>query len=183
MNQEPYRSELNENLGLSVGSVGRTITEAAIYLKVSERTIYRMIEAGILTRLRGVDKNGKNVTFVKGKMLDEAEKLSSSVAKMSQVSDNSTSDTSIAKEGMQTDCKSELESLRVELEAKDIQIKHLLATQQELAQSVQRFQEQMYELARLVLQQASPASEGISHPIGKVEKSGSKPNLFARLFQ
>src|SRR5262249_3307192 len=115
-----------------------SIRETADELGVSERTIYRMLRAGKLVRIK---QRVGNVTIVTDNnrqigrnKIETPVKLASNMSKMSD------SVTGV-----------ELEMLRAALRDKDSQIEQLIANQREMNQTIQRLQEQMFELARLVL--------------------------------
>lgn len=117
-----------------------SITEAARRLNVSERTVYRMLKSGKLTRHYVSD----SVRILS----DEVDALRSNIGSNPQNSVSNMSDTMP-------------DSLRQQLAEKDAQIAQLLARQRELSQMLERLQEQVYELTRFVLSQAQkPPSRG-----------------------
>ena len=121
-----------------------SIRETADELGVSERTIYRMLRAGKLVRIK---RRVANVNSVSDNQCQsgstERDHGVNTVSKSSKLSDNSTG--------------RELEMLRAALHDKDAQIEQLIANQREMNQTIQRLQEQMFELARLVLSQSAPS--------------------------
>lgn len=132
---------------------GVTIAQAAQRLGVSERTIYRMLRSGLLKRVSMSDNNVRSVRVV----------LSNSDVSIS-------TDVSIpADKPVGVSDKLSVErvaELKREIEVRDAQIAGLIESQKELLQSVSRLQEQMFELARLVLSQ---------HPAGLPTVTPEKP--------
>ncbi|HZT41822.1 MAG TPA: helix-turn-helix domain-containing protein [Chthonomonadaceae bacterium] len=129
-----------ENTSLSARR-GLSITEAALRLGVSERTVYRMLREGKLRRLMS-DKSGRNVR------LDE-EDVELTNARFAIVRD-------VLSDNMSDKVPADLlEELRQELREKDEQIARLIEQQREMSVAMQRLQDQMFELARLTLSQNS----------------------------
>ncbi len=119
-----------------------TITEAAQRLRVSERTIYRMLKSGKLKRVTVSDNVRLLSSEIEAVCNDKYETLTESVGHMSD-------DT--------------LESLQKQLSDKDVIIAELLARQREMSVMMERLQEQLYELTRYVLSQAQkPPERGFS---------------------
>jgi len=135
-----------------------TISEAARRLNVSERTIYRMLKSGKLTR-RYVSDNVRLIS-------DEVDKLSSNRGSEASVNIGHMSDTMP-------------DSLRQQLAEKDAQIAELLARQREMSQMLERLQEQLYELTRYVLSQVkTPPARGFNWAFwrrGETSVSEEKP--------
>jgi excisionase family DNA binding protein len=124
--EKALRKTMSDETALSV-------TEAAQRLGVSERTIYRMLQKGKLQRTKTSDRR----TLIVGH--DANYKTCTTV----EVSDTASDD----------ELTRTIELLRSELALKDAQIADLMAFQKELTQNMNRLQEQMFELARLVLSQ------------------------------
>ena len=129
------------------------VSEAARSLNVSERTVYRMLKSGELEREDGrkiTDNGGRNVSVLKR----EANVVFShnNVEIMPNMSDI---------DGMNKTKQAETSSeiLKLQIEEKDGQIAQLLSEQKELTRTVQRLQEQMYELAYLVLTHNAAAAQ------------------------
>lgn len=133
-----------------------SIIEAARRLNVTERTVYRMLKSGRLTRHFEYD----NVRI----MSDEIEILRSN--KTDKVTKNvrHMSDTN-------------QEPLRRQLEEKDTQIAQLLAQQRETSQLLERLQEQLYELTRFVLSQAkTPPARGFDWAFWRRGRPSGNPS-------
>lgn len=167
-----------ENVPDKEPDVVLTIPDAARLLCVSERTIYRMLKSGKLKCVRQRGENEKNRTCVKGNVLNkESQSGTYSAFAVSKLSDKRLPDhraefdsesfvsrkqaAEIAPKSPYSNPDSDpvLSRMRAELNTKDAQISELIAAQRELTQTVQKLQEQLYELARLVLlQKAEPVA-------------------------
>lgn len=139
-----------------------TITEAARRLNVSERTVYRLMKTGRLTRIYQYD----NVRL-----------MSDEVAKLNSIRGHNVSD-SVSKVPESMPVRSP-ERLDVQLAEKDAQIAQLLARQKEMSQMLERLQEQLYELTRYVLAQAQkPPTSGFDWAFWrrgkKTDKEGTR---------
>ena len=124
------------------------VTEAASRLGVSERTIYRLLKSGELERIDKSDENMLSeihVRHLSDISTGKAESRSDALKNMSDKSDE------IYFRKSDIASINDIELLKQQLGAKDTQIAQLLLTQQEMTQTLQRLQEQMYELAHLVL--------------------------------
>lgn len=117
-----------------------TISEAARRLNVSERTVYRMLKSGKLTRLYQYD----SVRLLSDEVDDLGSNRGSNMSvNVSQMADAPS------------------EPLRQQLAEKDALIAELLARQREMSQMLERLQEQLYELTRYVLSQTkAPPARG-----------------------
>lgn len=144
-------------------------------LGVSERTVYRRLKSGKLVLPLPSDVSVHGVNMSGGVMACNVSNESS------LGSDSMTKDVSLSV-GIVTAV--EVEKLRVQLSEKDAQISSLIDSQRELNQTIQRLQDQMFELARLVLVQDNvrPASEGVEKH--EIEKPADVPSrgFFSRLF-
>lgn len=115
-----------------------SVTEAAGHLHVSERTIYRMMKAGLLARSPMSDGVRLWRSEVQELAMNRGLKRPNYVG---QVSDTPGSD------------------WQAQLQQKDQQIAELLARQREMSKMLERLQEQLYELTRFVVSQArTPAA-------------------------
>lgn len=123
---------------MSMRSEYLTITEAAQRLKVSERTVYRMMKSGKLKRV---------------KLSDTVRLLASEIEALSANPDE------MRPENVRYMSVSELETLQKQLSDKDAIIAELLARQREMSVMMERLQEQLYELTRYVLSQAKKPPE------------------------
>src|SRR5205085_8106436 len=101
-----------------------SITEAALRLGVSERTVYRMMRSGKLKRVNVSDKNGRSVRL---EVSFEEHRGSNVALNMSDKTDKVTDDRRVEL----------VETIR----EKDAQIAQLLEQQRELQQNMQRLQE------------------------------------------
>jgi excisionase family DNA binding protein len=128
-----------------------SVREAADELGVSERTIYRMLRSGKLFRLKGRGRNVENVSDIFCQ--NDATSANRSVGNMSKMSD---------KHDIETWASVEL--LKTALQEKDAQIDRLIDHQREMNQTIQRLQEQMYELAHLVLSQNTASVQRTPEP-------------------
>jgi excisionase family DNA binding protein len=131
-----------------------TITEAARRLNVSERTVYRMLKSGKLTRVYRYD----------------------SVRILSVDVENLRSNTySIVSDNVSHLSERDMESLRGQIAEKDMQIAQLLARQQEMSKMLERLQEQLYELTRYVLEQAkTPPKRGFLASFWRRDRRSNK---------
>src|SRR5260221_480135 len=140
-----------------------SVREAADEMGVSERTIYRMLRSGRLVREKSRVRSIRNVNNVSDIHCqndnDEIHNHTSVMSKTSIMSDKMT--------------LSILEMLTTSLRDKDDQIEQLIVNQREMNQTIQRLQEQMFELARLVLSQnaAVPVRAPEPTPVQEPEKS------------
>ncbi|HLV78632.1 MAG TPA: helix-turn-helix domain-containing protein [Chthonomonadaceae bacterium] len=135
MDSQPQDSALPARRDLS-------ITETAMHLGVSERTVYRRLKEGKLRRSVS-DKKGRHVRLI----LDLSSGTGHSKATDRGVmSDNMSDRISVAA----------WEALQQELRAKDEQIAGLIEQRQEMQAALQRLQEQIFELAHLTLSQNAP---------------------------
>ncbi len=148
-----------------------SVREASEELGVSERTIYRMIRSGKLVREKRRVGNVNNVSVsICHNDTNEIKVSESNVSKMSIMSD--------------TMSGSSLEILKTSLIEKDTQIEQLLAQQRELNQTIQRLQEQMFELARLVLSQNTAASiRSAESPVTQEREKGADWRRWLSLFR
>lgn len=147
------------------------VAEAARRLDVSERTVYRLLKAGVLERgfsSCNPDNPDDNDT-VNSDNLDRISMLrdSGAVVKMSVMSDNTASNGSIQRDPR-------VEHLQRQLDSKDAQIAQMLDVQQELAQTIRRLQEQMYELAHLVLTHNVAAAQAKAEAELKAQQEQAK---------
>jgi|SRR5579871_2950450 len=152
-----------------------TIREAAGRLGVSERTVYRRLRSGKLraTNLSEIEVSDVSMTVVTSRQISPKE-----------ASQNCHSESICDKMSDDTVTTSAMEALRAEIRAKDAQIAKMLEVQHEMAQTVQRLQEQMFELARLVLTQnaAKTAAVGGDATSPANPASTKQKSLFTRLF-
>jgi hypothetical protein len=148
-----------------------TITEAAQRLGVSERTIYRRLQAGKLQR---VNMSDRNMGSVRQTLLLHPHTETENELCVSEVSDNM-SDNSVTVA---------IETLRGELENKDAQIAKLIDSQQEMTQTLRQLQEQMFELARLVLSHQAASVSRSSAPEAASSRYANRntSGFLARLF-
>src|SRR5579871_6131665 len=117
-----------------------SISEAARRLKVSERTIYRMMKAGKLTRQYEHDS---------------VRLMSDEVRQFAPLQDHDLSDY------VRQVSDSAPQPLHQQISEKDAQIAQLLAQQREMGQLLDRLQAQLYELTQYVLSHAqTPPSRG-----------------------
>lgn len=122
---------------------GISITEAALRLGVSERTIYRMLREGKLQRIMS-DISGRNVRLNAEQMDINAGHQSLNGKPMSDNLSDGTPDIAL---------NELLKTLRQELREKDAQIERLIEQQRDMTAALNRLQDQMFELARLTLSQ------------------------------
>ncbi len=144
------------------------VAEAARRLNVSERTVYRMLKTGELERGNTADNTdncGSNMAdmTVKFKRI----KSRSNAVSMSHLADMDTA-------GDAGGATNQEETLKRQLEEKDAQIAQLLTTQQELTRAIQRLQEQMYELAHLVLSHNAAAAQAKAEAELKAQQAQAK---------
>ena len=152
-----------------------SINEAAMRLGVSERTIFRLLKTGELERvepdvdLDGIDQKNVNQPNSGIFMSDTINsnrprskpKYHSLSFKMSDKYDNMTDNNVINK------------LLYEQITEKDIQISHLLRSQQDMAQTIKRLQEQMFELAHLVLSHSVAAAQAKTESELKAQEQSS----------
>ena len=117
-----------------------TVAEAARLLGVSERTVYRRLKSGHLRSVTGVSELSDRASLIIEIEIEEQFEMSDTVR---QLSDGVSS--------------RELDDLRADLRRKDEQIQCLLDNEKALAQTIQKMQEQLHELARYVLSQHASA--------------------------
>ena len=126
-------------------STSLSIREAAQHLGVSERTVYRWLRAGKLkadnirtiAAIRDICDN-MSVKIDRLTHLNTSQKSVSSVTGGCQVFSDNVTDIV-------------MQTLMKGLEQRDLEIGRLIESQREMNQTVQRLQEQMFELTRLVL--------------------------------
>ena len=115
-----------------------SVTEAAQRLGVSERTVYRMMKAGKLPSVsRGKTGPRTRTTLTQSRPLPPNQPVES----LSKMSDNTTF----------TRLEKEIVGLREELKRKESQIGQLIQSNLETQVSLNKIQEQMIEMARLIL--------------------------------
>ena len=122
-----------------------TVGEAARRLGVSERTVFRLLKTGELERVDSVFMSAKN-----GK--DDRHDAGSKQRryKASAISSTHMTDTKHSNDG---------HALAEQVKQKDAQIAELVRQQQEMTVTIRRLQEQMYELAHLVLSHNAAAAQ------------------------
>ncbi len=122
-----------------------SVEEAAREFGVSERTIYRKLRSGQFQRVK------KSMSFVNNYADSSRDHQTQIVSQnVSQMSNNS--DILLT---------SKMAALQEEANRKDAEIARLTAVQHELTQTVQRLQEQIFELARLTLSQPRPTETAV----------------------
>ena len=144
------------------------VAEAARRLNVSERTVYRMLKSGELERgnIAGdADTIGSNMSDMTVKF--KRDKSRQNVVKMSELSDMNDADNA-------SDTDGRVDVLQRQVGEKDAQIAQLLTTQQELTRTIQRLQEQMYELAHLVLSHNAVAAQAKAEAELKAQQAQAK---------
>ena len=135
--------DINPDNSRLPGREGISITEAALRLGVSERTIYRMLREGKLHRIVS-DKNRRSVRlYGEWVDVDASHRAVAGEVVSDKLSDNLP--------GIVPD--ELLKALRQELREKDAQIERLIEQQREMTAALNRLQDQMFELARLTLSQ------------------------------
>lgn len=148
-----------------------SITEAAHRLGVSERTIYRMLREGKLQRVNVSDIRTKFVRLKPAKsheimfelQVKDPRKVGHNLDKLSD------------RKWLET-----MESMQRELREKDVQIASLIEQQRELTQTLQRLQDQMFELARLTLSQNAAVVPSANARRPDAGKGSVLARLFAR---
>ena len=165
-------SESNSN-----SSLGRRVTvrEAAKRLRLSERTVYRRLRSGKLDLAELSALSVTESTDIKAVSRPVVIGISDPVMNLSVTNDNV------------SDGYSPLEKIRdleSDLRNKDLQIALLIESQRELNQTVQRIQEQMFELARLVLLQGSAKSAASATAVSQADMQTTAENrsFLSRLF-
>ena len=152
------------------------ISEAARKLGISERTVYRMLKTGKMKRVSIPDKNVSDVR-VEGNRESYTQKVENDVMVAEKNTDIMTN---ILTEAI-------VEGLKEEIREKDVQIAKLLESQREMTQSVQKLQDQMFELARLVLSQnvlkPPPATPSESGESGKKGSKASSKSSWLSFFR
>lgn len=123
---------------------------------MSERTVFRLLKTGVLERVdvpppeRVVSFDDSNMSDMKSDKADNMS-LRHHLSRVTANSDDSHSDGNSRLE--------RTEGLARQVQEKDAQIAQLLQTQQEMTQTYKRLQEQMYELAHLVLSHNAAAAQ------------------------
>lgn len=147
------------------------VAEAARRLDVSERTVYRLLKAGILERGSpscNYDSGGTDDALMSDKPGSiNGVRDTGAIVKMSAMSDNTAENGSVERDPR-------IEHLQRQLDSKDAQIAQLLDVQQELAQTIRRLQEQMYELAHLVLTHNVAAAQAKAEAELKAQQEQAK---------
>lgn len=131
---------------VSISKVER-VRQAASVLGISERTVYRRLRSGKLDQWPAEKRGAGTVTTsVSDERIVEIV-LSQIAPHMDRFS-------------CQNDMTNDnLAALRQELARRDAQIESLLQNQQELTCTIQKLQEQIYELARLALERTAPSGQ------------------------
>jgi excisionase family DNA binding protein len=122
-----------------------TIAEAARMLKVSERTVYRHIKSGKI----------ECVTLSDSRSIPKVKISVGTPDFVVRMSDN------LPKQNLETLSmpSQEITTLRAELQSRDAQIESLIAGHREMNQTIQQLNQQIYELARLVLASETEKNE------------------------
>ncbi len=139
----------HENVVVSVG-------EAARLLGVSERTVFRLLKTGVLERV-DVPQTKRTVCLNDSCMSDIKADISGKTRL--QNSDQRSTSNSNDSHNVGNDGIERIKTLVEQVQEKDAQIAQLLQTQQEMTQTYTRLQEQMYELAHLVLSHNAAAAQ------------------------
>ncbi len=143
------------------------ITEAAQRLGVSERTVYRLLRSGKLRRHSVSDTNDRHVRLIMDEIL---------ISNLKTRLEESKSDLDVSDIVSDNDGQEELKRLREELASKDTQIAELIASQREMMQTIQRLQEQMFELARLVLSHNAANGTAAAPASSRAQNKESRPS-------
>ena len=129
------------------------VRQAADSLGISERTVYRRLRSGKLEQLpAGSCRVGSDMTSVSKEAMETL--IQDRVA--------SRIDNVVCQNDMTLD---KLTALRQDMAQKDAQIRSLLENQQELTLTIQKLQSQIFELARLALQQAKAEEKPEPAPV------------------
>lgn len=156
-----------------------SISEAARRLGVSERTIFRLLKTGVLERVEPGEelnsfKNGSDISSNNDAVMSDINKFFFSKSKLKFY------DVSVKmsdKNKILTDNNVNGHFLCEQIRQKDIHILHLLRSQQEMAQTIQRLQEQMFELAHLVLTHNAAAAQAKVESELKAQEQSSRRGL------
>ncbi len=122
-----------------------SVGEAARSLGVSERTVFRLLKSGALERV-DLPMPDRIVSFNDSNVSDMKNDKKSNRSKPDSLSGDYDDGHNVGSSDLER-----IASLTRQLREKDAQIAQLLQTQQDLTQTYRRLQEQMYELAHLVL--------------------------------
>jgi chromosome segregation ATPase len=138
------------------------VRQAASTLGISERTVYRRLRSGKLEQLPTEPLPADSVMTIVSEERMEAslqDRIASKLDKM------------VCQNDMTND---NLAALRQELAHKDAQIRTLLENQQELTHTIQKLQEQIFELARLALLQSSRSDDSDQGPVPSLARPDSE---------
>lgn len=169
----------NATLDQDKSCVVCSVSEAARRLGVSERTIFRLLKSEQLERVKPENddqslsaSDGINVKFdiaMSDKKMSLFKQMRSEDGKLSvEMSDIN---------GNMTDKDAMCKFLGNQIREKDIQISQMLRSQQEMAQTIQRLQEQMFELAHLVLTHNVAAAQAKTESEIKAQEHSSRRGL------
>jgi hypothetical protein len=156
---------------LVVVSVG----EAARRLGVSERTVFRLLKAGRLERVGSEDLVARCANN-DSHMTDKAAQIKRSASRFKSVIslNDSHSMTVMSHE-------EHVQLLQQQVREKDVQIAQMLQAQQDMAQTVRHLQQQLYELAHLVLTHNVAAAQAKAEAELKAQELVSSRRVLANL--
>ena len=138
-----------------------SISQAAERLGVTERTVYRMLRAGKIRRIRVSDESDKYVRKVLRWASGTISEVHGDAGPASNVSDNSLTQV--------------LHALEAQLQQKDEQIRRLLDVQQELAKSVERVQGKLFDVSQAVIALQSELQHARAQSAAAESESGNSP--------
>lgn len=150
----------------SAASRPMRIADAARHLGVSERTVYRMLKSGKLRRV-SVSDNSVAVSCKVTPMQDNQGVIEIDYDRVADTVSDKMTDILSA-------------TFTRELEARDREIERLLAVQQEQNQTIQRLQDQLFELARLIVSNSSKTDTAASETPKRDDNGQGRGGLFPR---
>lgn len=135
---------------------------AANTLGISERTVYRRLRSGKLEQLPMESRSADIVTSIVSDVRAEVLTQDRIAFHMDKI---------ICQNDMTND---NLAALRQDLANRDAQIRTLLEYQEDLTHTIQKLQEQIFELARLALMQPAKMEEKPAEVPGAIEPHSSR---------